>query len=186
MKRLVTAALSAIMLIGCVSRSSENESEIPQTEPSVTSTEAANNTSSAPKKLAASSIIYREKLYNINSDIISDLFIQSDGRVWCGFYMNEEGTIDRFNRLWTSETDYSSSYQLLDDLWLSSVLTETKEDDFMPFDDIRELAALDDTKVDNISSIIGGTDPFSVSALFSRGTQAACPLPRVRPCRGWR
>ncbi|SHM42829.1 hypothetical protein [Ruminococcus flavefaciens] len=175
MKRLVTAALSAIMLIGCVSRSSENESEIPQTEPSVTSTEAANNTSSAPKKLAASSIIYREKLYNINSDIISDLFIQSDGRVWCGFYMNEEGTIDKFNRLWTSDTSYSSDYQLADDLWLEAMLSEDKEDDFVLFNDISELAKLDESGLENISSIIGGTDPFSASSVYTASEAAADP-----------
>jgi len=174
MKRLVTAALSAIMLIGCVSRSAEEESAGSQSQPSVTKT-VASNTSSAPKKFAETTIIYREKLYNINSDIKSDLFIQSDGRVWCGFYMNEEGTIDRFNRLWTSETDYSSSYQLLDDLWLSSVLTETKEDDFMPFDDIRELAALDDTKLESISSIISSIDPYSASSVYTTPETAAAP-----------
>ncbi len=166
MKRLVTAALSAIMLIGCVSRSSEDEQAETQTKPSVTKT-VASDTSSAPKKFAESTIIYREKLYNINSDIKSDLFIQSDGRVWCGFYENEEGTIDRFNRLWTSDTKYSSSYQLQDDLWLSSVLTESTEDDFMPFDDIKELASLDENKLDNISSVIGSIDPFCASNVFT-------------------
>ena len=175
MKRLVTAALSAIMLISCVSRSSESESEMPPSDQSVIETEVANNKSSAPKKFAESSIIYREKLYNINSDIKSDLIIQSDGRVWCGFYTNEEGTIDKFNRLWTSDAEYLSSYQLVDDLWLDSVLTETTEDNFMPFGDITELAALDDNELEELSSVIGSIDPYSASNVYTASEAAADP-----------
>ena len=174
MKRLVTAALSAIMLISCVSRSSENESEIPQGD-NVIKTEVANDPSSAPKKIAASTIIYREKLYNINSDIKSDLIIQSDGRVWCGFYMSEEGTIDKFNRLWTSDTEYTSNYQLEDDIWFDSVLTGNAKEAKMPFSNITELAALDDNELEELHSLIGGIDPFSARSIYTASEAAFDP-----------
>jgi hypothetical protein len=175
MKRLVTAALSAIMLISCGTRSSEDESSTQQARMNVTEIEITNNTSSAPKKLTASTIIYREKLYNIYSDIKSDLIIQSDGRVWCGFYTNDEGSIDRFNRLWTDDKEYLSSYQLQDDLWLDTVLTETKKDDFMPFDDIIELAKLDDSELEKLTSLIGSIDPYSASSVYTASENAAAP-----------
>ena len=175
MKRLFTAALSAIMLVGCGSRSENSSAPIAETEQSVTEIENTNISSAAPKSSAASKIIYREKLYNIDSYTKSDLIIQSDGRVWCGFYMHNEGTIDKFNRLWTTEKDFESPYRLDDDIWLDSVLSETKDDDFMLFGDIFELDRLSDEQLDKISSLIEKTDPFSASNVFKAPEDSADP-----------
>ena len=175
MKRLFTAALSAIMLIGCGSRSENSSAPIVETEQSVTEIENTNISSAAPKSSAASRIIYREKLYNIDSYTKSDLIIQSDGRVWCGFYMHNEGTIDKFNRLWTTEKDFETPYRLDDDVWLDSVLSETKDDDFMLFGDIFELDRLSDEQLDKISSLIEDTDPFSASNVFKAPEDSADP-----------
>ena len=100
MKRLTAAALSAILLAGCGSGKTDSSDARSALPPLPKAAELTTAQQTAETSSAESRIIYRERLYNTNSYTKSDLIVQSDGTVWCGFYMHNEGTIDRFNRLW--------------------------------------------------------------------------------------
>lgn len=161
MKRLVAAALATLMLVGCGSGDrSSDESHLP-TEQSVTEIQNPSDSETTASSFSNSRIIYRERIYNINSYTKSDFFIESSGRVWCGFYMHNEGTIDKLNRLWTSDVDYSENYKLDDDIWLASVLSETKDDDFMLFGETYDFDSISGEKLSAISDNIAAADPFS-------------------------
>ena len=175
MKRLTAAALSAILMAGCGSgktSSADTRSAIP---PLPQPAELTTSRSSAETSSAESRIIYRERLYNTNSYTKSDLIIQSDGAVWCGFYMHNEGTIDRFNRLWTSEEEYTEHYQLDDDRWLASVLTEDTDDDFMLFGDYSKLGDLSSEDTQRLCSLAAEADPVSACNVSVASPDEAAP-----------
>lgn len=174
MKRLTAAALSAILLAGCGSgtpSSADQRSAAPKPKAS----ELTSSKRSADPSSAESRIIYRERLYNTDSNTKSNLIVQSDGTVWCGFYSKEEGSIDRFNRLWTSETDYENFYELADDKWLKSILTETKDDDFKLFKDTEGFEALSGESLEKLCSLVESSDPFSACNIRKASEAEAAP-----------
>lgn len=175
MKRLTAAALSAILLSGCGSgkpSSTDTRSALP---PLPKAAELTTAQQTAETSSAESRIIYRERLYNINSYTKSNLIVQADGTVWCGFYMHNEGTIDRFNRLWTSDDEYTENYQLDDDRWLASVLTETKNDDFMLFGDYSKLGELSTEDTQRLVSLVAEADPVSACNVSVASPDEAAP-----------
>lgn len=161
MKRLTAAALATLMLMGCAADTNSSDGSQEITTESVTeiiNTALSENPASSSSQ---SRIIYRERIYNINSYTKSDFFIESDGRVWCGFYMHNEGNIDKHNRLWKDSDTFEENYQLDDDIWLAAYLSETRDDDFMLFGDTYDFDSLNDEKLSVISGHISNADPFS-------------------------
>lgn len=152
MRRLIFAVLSAVMLTGCAAGEKGTSSSV------ASMPDAAVVTAEGGKSSSQSQIIYRERLYNINSYTKSDLIIESDGKVWCGFYMHNEGSIDRFNRLRTSAEEYQNFYELDDDRWLASALTESKDDDFMLFGDMFDFEPLSGDELARLNGLVEGAD----------------------------
>ena len=175
MKRLTAAALSAILLAGCSSGRQSSADTRSAAPPLPSPAELTVPTTSAESSSAESRIIYRERLYNINSYTKSNLIVQSDGTIWCGFYMHNEGTIDRFNRLWISDEEYVEKYQLDDDRWLASVLTETKEDDFMLFGDYERLGELSAGDIQKLNTLVAEADPYSACNVMVASLDEAPP-----------
>ena len=175
MKRLTAAALSAILLADCGSGKTDSSDARSALPPLPKAAELTTAQQTAETSSAESRIIYRERLYNINSYTKSDLIVQSDGTVWCGFYMHNEGTIDRFNRLWLSDEEYSDLYELDDDKWLKSVLTETDEDDFMLVGDIVKLGTLGDDEIQKLNTLVSAADPLSACNIRKASAEEAEP-----------
>ena len=175
MKRLTAAALSAILLVGCGSGKTVSADERSAAAPMPKAADLSSSRRSADPSSAESRIIYRERLYNTDSSTKSNLIVQSDGTVWCGFYSKEEGTIDRFNRLWTSETDYENFFELDDDRWLKAILTETKDDDFLLFKDTEGFEALSGESLEKLNSLVESSDPFSACNVKTASEAEAAP-----------
>ena len=161
MKRLAAAAFATIMLLGCASNSKGTDSSNNKLIQSVTEIENPSISHTTESSSDDSRIIYRERIYNTDSYTKSDFFIESDGRVWCGFYMHNEGSIDELNRLWTKDGKYSENYQLDDDEWLAAVLSETKDDDFMLFGEIYDFESMSGEKLSALSENIAAVDTSS-------------------------
>ena len=161
MKRLAAAAFATIMLLGCASCSEDTDNSNNKLIQSVTEIENPSISHTTESSSDDSRIIYRERIYNTDSYTKSDFFIESDGRVWCGFYMHNEGSIDELNRLWTKDGKYSENYQLDDDEWLAAVLSETKDDDFMLFGEIYDFESMSGEKLSALSENIAAVDTSS-------------------------
>lgn len=158
MKRLTSAALSTLLLAGCGAGAKAPQTPQPPTKQSFTEIVNSDIPSDTAEK---SSIIYRERLYSADSYTKSDLIIQSDGKVWCGFYMHNEGTIDQNGDLWTSDNECLTDYKLDDDRWLESQLSETSDDDFMLFGDTFDLAQLEGDDLSLLTESVSQCEPLS-------------------------
>lgn len=86
-------------------------------------------------------ILCKIRRYHTGAIMKSDLIVQADGSVWCGFYEQNEGTIGTDNVLRKSDGT-ECELVLMDDLWLDAFLTETAEDDFMLFGETDKLGTL--------------------------------------------
>ena len=169
MKQLTAALLSFILLSGC------GASSVQSNKTAESATEIRKQKAAEQVISSNSGIIYRERLYNIDSYTKSNLIIQSNGSVWYGTYMHNEGQIDRFNHLWTSEEEYTENYRLDDDEWLAAVLTETKEDDFMLFGECEQITTLSESEISELTTLISETDPFSAVNFHSDSPDEAEP-----------
>lgn len=158
MNRMAPAALSTLLLAGCGVGAKAPQTPQPPTKQSFT--DAVNPNISQSSKSPEDHIIYRKRLYHTDSYTKSDLIIEDSGRVWCGFYMHNEGDIDRFGRLWTSSDEYTDFFELDDDRWLKAVLSPDESDDFMLFGDTFELDSIEGEKLSQLSSLISDTDLF--------------------------
>ena len=156
MKRLTAAALSFILMVGCGAKAASPRLSEEQM------TEVQRPRAPEPVIDSENSIIYRERIYN-GSDTKSDLMIQSNGSVWYGIYMRDEGRIDRFNHLWKNEDECIENYRLADDEWLAAMLSETKEDDFVLFGETEQIVTLPEESISSLYSLVSAADPFSAS-----------------------
>ena len=160
MRFMTPAALSTLLLAGCVAGATVPRDTQPPTNQSVT--EIVNTAVPVTEiNNTGSCVLYRERLYRPDSYTKSDLVIENDGRVWCGFYMHNEGLIDSFNRLHTRDDKISESYQLDDDRWLNAYISETRDDDFMLFGDTYELGTLSEAQLSALRKLTENTDPCS-------------------------
>ena len=173
MKCMASAALSTLLLAGCGAGAKAPQTPQPPTKQHFT--EAVNPNTESGQKSNAGKIIYRERLYNTDSYTKSDLIIEDSGRVWCGFYMHNEGTIDRFDRLWTSDEEYSDFYELDDDRWLKSVLSESSDDDFMLFGDIFELGSIEGEDLSKLDTLVKESDPFCTISVHTEPDDSEVP-----------
>ncbi|MBR6968423.1 MAG: hypothetical protein IKH78_07795 [Ruminococcus sp.] len=157
MKYMTLAALSTLLLAGCGAGATVPRDTQPPTNQSVT--EVVNPAASATEiKSPGSRVLYRERLYRPDSYTKSDLIIENDGRVWCGFYMHNEGLINESNRLCTKDGQCSGNYQLDDDRWLKAYISETAEDDFMLFGNTCELGILSETQLTRLRELTENAD----------------------------
>ncbi len=162
MKPLAAVAFATLLLVGCNSDSKNSGGSQEKLAQSVIEIENPSDSDTTASS-SNSRIIYRERIYNTDSYTKSDFFIESDGRVWCGFYMHNEGNIDEFNRLWTKDGKYSENYQLDDDEWLTANLSEKKDDDFMLFGEIYDFESMSGEKLSALSENIAAVDTSSAS-----------------------
>lgn len=171
MKRLSAiaafSACSLLLLTGCEAFSKNKEPDIEPIqsvyEIDTPATTAAPTTTSEEEDTFGdlTHIIYRERIYDPDSYTKSNLVIQADGTVWYGFYMHNEGTIDKNNLMWDSDGNFSDKYELDDDRWLAAAVTKTKSDDFALFGDITALGKLPDDELEKLNELISKTDPGS-------------------------
>lgn len=160
MKRLAAAALTALMLTGCADdKQSDGSHDL--TKQSATEIEITQETENTTGSSTKSRIIYRERIYNTDSYTKSDLLIEENGRIWCGFYMHNEGKIDQLNRLWKDNDTFEEDYKLDDDEWLAAYLSDTKDDDFMLFGDTYDLNSLSGESLSVLSDSISAVDTSS-------------------------
>lgn len=160
MKRLAAAALAALMLTGCANDDRSGSSH-GLTKQSATEIEITQSSETPTDSSSKSRIIYRERIYNISSYTKSDLFIEDNGRIWCGFYMHNEGQIDRYNRLCKDNDNAVEDYQLDDDVWLAAYLSDTKDDDFMLFGETFDFNSLSGEKLSALCDSIAAVDTSS-------------------------
>ena len=106
----------------------------------------------------ASEIICKVRHYKTDSYTKSDLIVQADGRIWCGFYFQNEGTIGADNVLRKSDGSSYDNITLMDDKWLDAYVSESAEDDFMLFGEMFELGKLSDTDLNKLKKYIAATD----------------------------
>lgn len=168
MKRLAALAICSLLFTTGCSAFSKNKG--PDVEPIQSVFEIdtpATTTSPAPTSPEEDSygevthVLYRERIYDPDSYTKSNLIVQADGTVWCGFYMHNEGTIDKNNLLWDSDGNFTDKYELDDDRWLAATVTRTKSDDFALFGDTTKLGKLSDDELAKLTEYISGTDTGS-------------------------
>ena len=173
MIRMTPAALSTLLLAGCGAGAKAPQTPQPPTKQSFT--DAVNPNISQNSKDTEEHIIYRERLYHTDSYTKSDLIIEDSGRVWCGFYMHNEGDIDRFCRLWTSGKEYTDFFELDDDRWLRAVLSPADSDDFMLFGDTFELGSIEGEQLSELSALIADTDLFCTVSAHTEPVNGEAP-----------
>lgn len=106
----------------------------------------------------ASEILCKVRHYNSASFTKSDLIVQADGRIWCGFYYQNEGKIGTDNILRKSDGSSFDEIYLMDDKWMDAYLTEDAEDDFMLFGEIFELGSLSESELEKLKKYISSVD----------------------------
>lgn len=122
----------------------------------------------------APEILCKVRHYRKGDCTKSDLFIQDDGRVWCGFYYQNEGEILPDNTLSKNNESSKSDVVLMDDKWMDAYLSETAEDDFMLFGDIYELGSLSEKQLDDLKKCISSVEADSgVQASGTKDDNAA-------------
>lgn len=169
MKFLAMFAMCPLLLMtGCEAFSKNNDMEDIPTTHSVYEIDTPASTTAPPTTSEEEDtfgdltrILYRERIYDPDSYTKSNLVIQADGTVWCGFYMHNEGTIDKNNLMWDSDGNFSDKYELDDDRWLAAAITKTKSDDFALFGDISVLGKLTDDEIEKLTEAISKTDTSS-------------------------
>lgn len=107
----------------------------------------------------ASEILCKVRYYNSESFTKSDLIVQADGRIWCGFYFQNEGVIGTDNVLRKSDGSSYEDIYLMDDKWMDAYLSETAEDDFMLFGEMQELGRLSDDDLNRLKKYLLDVDP---------------------------
>lgn len=107
-------------------------------------------------------IICKIRHYKTDSIKKSDLIIQSNGMVWCGFYEQEEGKIGTDNILRKSDGTEITDITLIDDQWMDAFLTETAEDDFMLFGETIEMGQLEKETLDELVALSEKVSPDKV------------------------
>ena len=103
-------------------------------------------------------IICKIRRYHTGEMMKSDLIVQADGKVWCGFYEQNVGEIGTDNVLHKSD-GIEVDLVLMDDLWLDAFLTETAEDDFMLFGETFELGKLEPVMLAELINYAAGVSP---------------------------
>lgn len=106
----------------------------------------------------ASGILCKVRHYNSDSHTKSDLIVQADGSIWCGFYMQNEGVIGSDNILRKSSGSTYDEIYLMDDKWLDAYISETAEDDFLLFGEMYQLGSLSDTDLEKLKEYILSVD----------------------------
>lgn len=103
-------------------------------------------------------IICKIRHYSPDSYVKSDMIFQADGRIYCGFYMQNEGNISGENVLKTSDGAELTDFSLMDDKWLDACINSDKNDDFMLFGEMYELGHLNETDTQKLCELISGID----------------------------
>lgn len=117
----------------------------------------------------ASEILCKVRHYRNDSYTKSDLIVQADGRIWCGFYFQNEGTIGADNILRKSDGSEYEEIYLMDDKWMDAYLTEDAEDDFMLFGEMFELGSLSDSDLEQLKKYISSV--YADSEMKPYGSQ---------------
>ncbi|MBP7186115.1 MAG: hypothetical protein KBA55_04990 [Ruminococcus sp.] len=121
----------------------------------------------------ASEILCMVRHYSPSSFTKSDMIVQADGRIWCGFYFQNEGTIGADNVLRKTDGSAYEEFTLMDDKWMDAYLTEDAEDDFMLFGETFELGILSQSDLDKLKKYISETDPQSDTKAIGKQDTAA-------------
>ena len=159
MRRLwgISAALLAVSVTSCALREtpkiqSGSEVENPHYVQQTAVTEHINE---------SKRIICKIRRYSPDSYVKSDMIFQADGRIYCGFYMQNEGDISDKNILKNSEGEEFAEFSLMDDKWLDACLSEDTADDFMLFGEVHELGHLPENELQKLIELISGINAES-------------------------
>lgn len=121
----------------------------------------------------ASEILCKIRHYRCGSYTKSDLIVQADGRIWCGFYYQNEGEIGADNILRKSDGSTYDEIVLMDDRWMDAYLSETAEDDFMLFGEMYELGTLSPADLEKLKKLVSSVDTSKkCKPLGNKDTQA--------------
>ena len=108
-----------------------------------------------------SRIICKVRHYSPDSYVKSDMIFQADGRIYCGFYMQNEGEISAENVLNAPDGTEQADFRLMDDKWLDACINGNKSDNFALFGETYELGHLNEADTKQLCELISGIDADS-------------------------